>query len=113
VDFNSLREGSISDLVYRIGGLILDQEVRNGVERWKILIPRSSRGVRNYLEERLRNMGKLLRISFSEADVMMLSTDPKSFLNENERKAVELALRTGLLTILKGLRWRMLQSLWE
>ncbi len=37
IDFNSLREGSISDLVYRIGGLISDQEVRNGVEMWKIL----------------------------------------------------------------------------
>jgi hypothetical protein len=27
----------------------------------------------------------------------MLSTDPKSLLNGNERKAVEIALRTGLL----------------
>jgi predicted DNA binding protein len=104
ISFESLREGSISDLVYRVGGLILDQEIVEGVERWKILIPRSSKKVERYLEERLRSMGKLLRITFSGIDARVFCCDPRSLLNDNEKRAIELALNSGLLDYPKKAR---------
>lgn len=97
ISFESFREGSISDLVYRVGGLILDQEVVGGVEMWKILILRSSKKVEKYLEERLRSMGRLFKITFSEIDVGIFSRDPRSLLKDNEKRAIELALNSGLL----------------
>lgn len=49
-------------------------------------------------------MGRLLKISFSEAGVAMFNPDPRSLLSDNERKAVELALSTGLLDYPKRAR---------
>jgi len=97
MEFESLREGSISNLVYSLGGIILDQEVVGGVERWRILIPRSSKKVEELLERKLREVGRLLKISFSRVDGWALNSDPSSVLSDSERKALYLAVSMGLI----------------
>jgi len=97
VEFSSIREGSISDLVYSLGGIVLDQEVVEGVERWRILVPRSSKRAEELLERRLKVLGRLRRISFSQIDGWAFNGDPSLVLSESEKKALYLAVSSGLI----------------
>jgi len=97
VDFRSVREGSISDLVYRLGGLILDQEISGGAEKWRILIPRSSKKIEGIIERTLKNMGRIARLSIDSINPIYIGWRARDMLTPYERKALELALRTGYL----------------
>ncbi len=97
IDFRSVREGSISDLVYRLGGLILDQENSDGVEKWRILIPGSSKKIEGIIERTLKTMGRITRLSIDSINSIYIGWRAKDMLTPYERKALELALRTGYL----------------
>ncbi len=97
IDFESYRPGSISDLVYRVGGIVLRQEVMRGVEKWKILIPRSSKKIEEALEDKLRSMGSLVQVQRRDLEPSMIDSNIDTTLTSYEKQALIIALRSGFM----------------
>lgn len=94
VEFASLRRGSVSDLVNSAEGLILEQEVREGVEIWTVLLPGYSAELRAGLVEALSSMGGLLRFSEKPFEPRLIAGG-RALLTPQEEAVLEAALGLG------------------
>ncbi len=97
MDFESRRHGSISDLVYRLGGIILRQEVVDGLEKWKILIPRSSIRLEETLREALNRGCNLIEMRGRDLEPSMIDGSIDAMLTNYEKQAMIAALKSGFI----------------
>ncbi|HWQ16366.1 MAG TPA: helix-turn-helix domain-containing protein [Sulfolobales archaeon] len=97
MDFESRRHGSISDLVYRLGGIILRQEVVGGLEKWKILIPRSSIRLEETLREALNRGCNLVEMRGRDLEPSMIDGSIDAMLTGYEKRAMIAALKSGFI----------------
>lgn len=94
IEFTSQRRGSVSGLVNSAGGLILEQEVREGLEIWTVLLPRYNSDLRELLLETLSSMGGLGMFSEKPFEPRMLITG-RALLTPQEEAVLETAIRLG------------------
>ncbi|GAY25959.1 helix-turn-helix domain-containing protein [Desulfurococcaceae archaeon AG1] len=97
MDFESRRHGSISDLVYRLGGIILRQEVVGGLEKWKILIPRSSNRLEETLREALNRGCSLVEMRGRDLEPSIIDGSIDAMLTIYEKQALIAALKSGFI----------------
>ncbi|MEM2300588.1 MAG: helix-turn-helix domain-containing protein [Sulfolobales archaeon] len=97
MDFESRRHGSVSDLVYRLGGIILRQEVVGGLEKWKILIPRSSNRLEETLRESLNRGCSLVEMRGRDLEPSMIDGSIDAMLTIYEKQALIAALKSGFI----------------
>jgi len=97
MDFESRRHGSISDLVYRLGGIILRQEVVGGLEKWKILIPRSSNRLEETLREALNRGCSLVEMRGRDLEPSIIDGSIDAMLTIYEKQALIAALKSSFI----------------
>ncbi|MDT7873689.1 MAG: helix-turn-helix domain-containing protein [Sulfolobaceae archaeon] len=102
VDFLNVYKGSIAGILYDYEVLILDNEIRDGKEKWTFVAPRLS--VSEIVNE-IKNVSKINQIRSEEYKPSTLS------LTDMERKVLLLALHSGYLDYPKRAKTKDLASL--
>jgi predicted DNA binding protein len=102
VDFLNVYKGSIAGILYDYEVLILDNEIRDGKEKWTFVAPRLS--VSEIVNE-IKNVSKINQVMSEEYKPSTLS------LTDMERKVLLLALHSGYLDYPKRAKTKDLASL--
>jgi len=102
VDFLNVYKGSIAGILYDYEVLILDNEIRDGKEKWTFVAPRLS--VSEIVNE-IKNVSKINQVRSEEYKPSTLS------LTDMERKVLLLALHSGYLDYPKRAKTKDLASL--
>jgi len=102
VDFLNVYKGSIAGILYDYEVLILDNEIRDGKEKWTFVAPRLS--VSKIVNE-IKNVSKIDQVRSEEYKPSTLS------LTDMERKVLLLALHSGYLDYPKRAKTKDLASL--